>query len=116
MLVYTNVLSFICPEYQPTLFLIHIDPSGRSGLSGLVNANVHWGLLKYLISTTSQPNTNSRTRALCHVSKEQIHPLKRGENKAIKNHGTLPWFGVPSKDTIKVRQWVEHVERVIAEQ
>ena len=35
-----------------------------------------------LSSITSQPNTKSRARALCHVSKEQIHPpTKRDPTK-----------------------------------
>ena len=35
-------------------------------------------VLQYLSSTTSQPNTKSRTRTLCHISKEQIHPPREG--------------------------------------
>ena len=37
-------------------------------------------------------------------------------NLMVRNDlSKLPmWFGIPSKDTLKARQWVERVERAIA--
>ena len=42
----------------------------RSGPPLLVNTNVHWGQLKYLSSTTSQPNTKKRTKALATTNRQ----------------------------------------------
>ena len=64
---------FLHFEYQPSYFYIQqtqTNPSGRSGPPLLVNTNVHWGQLNYLSSTTSQPNTKNRKKALATINRQ----------------------------------------------
>ena len=88
-----QVLAFLAShqhQTQETAFLFlytnQTNPSGRSGLSLQVNANVHWGQLKYLSSTTSQPNIERRTEAPPPLQIAYRDTLQRGKNKSPMEH------------------------------
>ena len=69
------------------------NPSGRSGPPLLVNTKIHWGQLKYLSSTTSQPNARNRTKALATINKQvrDLPPPPQGK----RGRGKVPHRAIP---------------------